>query len=364
MLPVHLIKDGDTPTRIAGRYGIPERWLYKANDYFDFDDIRPGRRIYIPDNEYDYYDYPKQWGRYKYHDGIRYDMRIGRKHFRPGERVPIIFSYCNLSDVPKRLRYDDARLFDFECFRGGKKIWCWSDKNKFDRGRRSMLLRPGECRTYRAEWDLYDRKGHHVKHGHYILRGYDRSRELKKHHVDTGLTVLKPNEKQIIPGGSTCPKTNMLTNPSLDQWSTGNTPVGWSAQNVNKTSTGYSGRYAAELGTRPLNQALLAQIVGAAPNRVYRVAFWAMAHEHTNQRSSFDLEVTVHPLDRQRRQIGRVDPVFRPDRLPGDNYRQYFFTTGVMPAGTRGIQLRFIFRPRSGNISKVRIDDVELTCIS
>ncbi|AGL03344.1 BsuPI-related putative proteinase inhibitor [Desulfoscipio gibsoniae] len=361
-MPVHLIRDGDTPGRIAGRYGIPERWLYKANDYYDFDDMRPGRRIYIPDYEYDYYDYPKQWGRYKYHDGIRFDLRTGRKRFRPGEKVSIIFSYCNLSDVPRRLRYDDACLYDFKCLRGGRDIWRWSEKNRYERGRRSMLLQPGECRTYRGKWDLCDRVGDHVRHGPYILRAYDRSRELRDHYVDTGLEVLKTNDT-IIADGDTCSRSNMLINPGLDNWVDSTTPAGWSAQNVNRATLERSGRYAAEMGTRPGNQALLAQIVGAAPGRSYRIAFWAMENVR-GQNSKYTLEVSVHSLDQQSSQIGRVDPVFRPDRLPDNAYRQYSFETGALPAGTRGIQLRFVFRPQSSNRTRVRIDDVELTCIS
>ncbi|WP_347490337.1 BsuPI-related putative proteinase inhibitor [Desulfoscipio sp. XC116] len=366
-MPVYLIKDGDTPSRIAGRYNIPERWLYKANDYYDFDDFRPGRHVYIPDYEYDYYDYPRQWGRYKYYDGMRYDIRTGRKHFRRGEKVPIIFSYCNLSDVPRRFRYDDARLFDFECRRGGKDIWCWSEKNKYDRGSRSMLLKPGECRTHRGEWDLYDRWGDYVHHGPYILRAYDRSRELRKNYVDTGIELLKqPDDKQnvIISDIDGCSKSNMLVNPGLDRWVDSYTPAGWSAQNVNRSALERSGRYAAEMGTRSLDQALLAQTTGAASGRSYRVGFWTMESARAGRDSKFDLEVTVHPLDQQGRQIGRVGPVFKPGRLSDSAYRQYLFTTDALPAGTKGLQLRFVFRPRSGNASRVKIDDVGLACIS
>jgi len=362
---VHLIKNGDTPARIAGRYGIPERWLYKANDYFDFDDIKPGRRVYIPEYEYDYYDYPREWGRHKYYDGIRYDIRTGRKHFRPGENVSIIFSYCNLSDKPKRLRYDDARLYDFKCFRSGRDIWRWSEKNKYSSPGRSMLLQPGECRTYNGYWDLCDREGYHVKPGSYILRAHDLSRELRNQFVDTGLEVLKSNDQSmIISGNDTCSKSNMLINPSLDMWTDSSTPAGWSAQNVNRATQERSGRYAAELGARPIDQALLAQIIGAAPGRSYRVSFWAMEVARTGNNNNFDLEVTVHSLDQQGRQIGRVGPVFKPDRLPGNAYRQYSFETGRLPASTKGLQLRFVFRPRSGNTNKVRIEDVELTCLN
>ncbi len=364
-MPVYLIKNGDTPARIAGRYSIPERWLYKANDYFDFDDIRPGRRVYIPDYEYDYYDYPKEWGRHKYYDGIRYDIRTGRKYFRPGEDVSIIFSYCNLADEPKRLRYDDACLYDFKCLRNGRDIWRWSEKNNYGYGRRSMLLQPGECRTFNGRWDLCGRDGYHVKPGPYVLRACDRSWELRNQYVDTGLEVLKSNEQQniIISGNDTCSKSNMLINPSFDMWTNSSTPAGWSAQNVSRTTQERSGRYAAELGARPEDQALLAQIIGAAPGRSYRIAFWTMEVARTGNNSNFDLEVTVHSLNQQGRQISRVGPVFKPDRLPDNAYRQYSFETGPLPAGTKGIQLRFLFLPRSGNTKKVRIDDVELTCI-
>ncbi len=365
-MPVHLIKAGETTNRIAGRYSIPERWLYKANDYLDYDDFRPGRRIYIPDYEYDYYDYPKEWVRYKYYDGIRHDIRTGRKHFRPGENVSIIFSYCNLSDESKRLRYDDARLFDFKCLRDGRDIWRWSEKINYEHRRRSMLLKPGECRTFHGEWDLCERSGYQVKPGAYVLRAYDRSRELRDKYVDIGVEVLNSNKQQnmTIPGSDTCSKSNMLFNPSLDSWTSSNNPAGWSAQNLSRSTQEHTGRYAVELGVRPLDQALLAQVIGAAPRRTYQVVFWAMEVQRPENNSNFDLEVSVHPLDQQSYQIGRVGPVFRPDQLPGDAYRQYSFSTGLLPSGTRGLQLRFMFRPRSGNTNKVRIDDVELTCLN
>ena len=364
-MPVHLIKAGDTTNRIAGRYGIPERWLYKANDYFDFDDFRPGRRIYIPDYEYDYYDYPKEWGRHKYHEGIRYDLRTGRKRFRPGENVSIIFSYCNLSDKPKRLRYDDARLYDFKCLRGGKDIWRWSEKNKYAHGRQTMLLKPGECRTFHGDWDFCERTGSRVKPGAYVLRAYDRSRELRDKYVDIGVEMFNPKKQDniTIPGKDTCSQSNMLFNPDLDNWTSSNTPTGWSAQNLSRSIRRQTGRYAAELGTRPLDQALLAQVIGAAPRRSYQVTFWAMEASSGVNQSNFDLEVTVHPLDQQSRQIGRLGPVFRPAQLPGDAYKRYSFTTELLPSGAGGMQLRFIFRPRSGNTNKVRVDDVELTCL-
>ncbi|KJS13520.1 MAG: hypothetical protein VR67_03785 [Peptococcaceae bacterium BRH_c8a] len=366
-MPTHLIRAGETPALIAERYGVPERWLYQANNYYGTDYARPGRRIYIPDYEYDYYDYPRQWGRNRYRDGMRYEIITGRKHFRPSKEIPVIFSYCNLSDRPRTLRYDDARLYDIVTSRGGREIWRWSDGYNYDRGSQTMLLQPGECRTYQADWDLRDRHGAYVKHGPYTLRAYDRSQELRTHYVDTDVEVLDPEVEQnvfISTNSTPCPNTNILLNAGLEQWVDRTTPRAWSALNLQNTSQANSGNYAAELGSKPLNQAVLSQLVRAEPDRTYRVVFGAMENVNNGNNGNFDLEAAVYVFDQQSRQIGRVDPVYTPDQLPDNDYREYSFNTGALPAGTHSMELRFTFRPRSGNRSRVRIDDVELTCVN
>lgn len=370
-MPSHLIREGETPARIAERYGVPEKWLYQANNYYGTDYARPGRRIYIPDYEYDYYDYPRQWGRYRYRDGMRYEIITGRKHFRPRKKIPVIFSYCNLSDRTRRLRYDDARLYDFVTMHGGtlhggQELWRWSDSYKYDRGGRSMLLQPGECRTYKADWDLRDRRGSYVKHGPYTLRAHDWSRELRTHYVDTDVEVLDPEVEQYVfssTKSTPCPNTNILLNPGLEQWLDRTTPRAWSALNLQKTAQVNSGSYAAELGSKPLNQAILSQLVSAEPGRTYRVVFGAMESVNHGSSGNFELEAAVYVFDQQGRQIGRVDPVYTPGELPDNDYREYSFNTGALPAGTQNMELRFVFRPRSGNRSRVRIDDVKLTCV-
>jgi hypothetical protein len=49
--------------------------------------------------------------------------------------------------------------------------------------------------------------------------------------------------------------------------------------------------------------------------------------------------------------------------LPNNTYQQYTFTSGVLPARTDRAELRFVFRPRTGNNNTVVIDDVVMTCV-
>jgi|GEM_PF-1669277 len=365
-MPAHLIREGETAARIAEQYGVPEKWLYQANTYYGRDYMRPGRRIYIPDYEYDYYEYPRQWGKHRYRDGMRYEIITGRKHFRPHKNVTVIYSYCNLSNTPRELCYDDARSHDFVTMHRGRELWRWSDGHKYSRDKRCIIVKPGECRTYNGHWDLRDRKGHHVKHGPYILRAHDWSRELRAHHVDIDVEVLDTEVEQHVYSTAKktpCPRTNMLINPGLEQWVDQDTPRAWSALNVHQTTRAASGNYAAELGDKHLNQAVLSQLVGAEPGRTYRVDFGAMENVDSKGSGNFELQASVYVFDRQGRQIGRVDPVYTPGEVPDNNYREFTFNTGVMPTGTHSMELRFVFRPRSGNHSKVRIDDVTLTCV-
>ena len=161
-----------------------------------------------------------------------------------------------------------------------------------------------------------------------------------------------------------CPKTNMLLNPGLEDWLDHDTPRAWSFQNLQRTTRAHSGSYAAQLGVKPLNRAVLSQLVGAKPGRTYQVVFWAMEHVNGASNGTFELEAAVYVFDQEGRQIGRVDPVYTPGELPDNNYREFSFKTGALPADTHSMELRFVFRPRSGNRNRLYIDDVELTFVN
>jgi len=157
-----------------------------------------------------------------------------------------------------------------------------------------------------------------------------------------------------------CPKSNMLRNPGFERWS-GSNPDAWYSQNVSPTNVAHDKSYAAELGRTKNLQALLSQRLKAAPRHNYRITFWA--RENAGQVSRFTLEIQIYIYNAAGKLIGRVDPVYTMENIPNRTYQQFSFTSGVLPAGTSEMEVRFVFRPKTNNRSSVKIDDVEVICV-
>ncbi|WP_027364859.1 BsuPI-related putative proteinase inhibitor [Desulfotruncus alcoholivorax] len=354
-MATYKIKGGDTPGRVADRHGLMPQPA-KLNNIKDF-----RQSAYIPDYDYNYYEYPRD-SEYatRYYDGIRYDIRTRRRRYYHGEDIPVIFSYCNLSERPRIFRYPDGRRVNFVVMHHGREIRRWTDADFADYKSGDFVLQPGECRTYRTSWDLRDHRGYYVNHGPHIIRAYDRSD--RRRYVEAGVEVLGP-ETGPSKVYSPCSRSNMLRNPGFEEWLDRNVPENWSAANVNRSRMAHSGNYAAELGAAADKRALLSQSVPGEPGRIYEVTLWASENLLLGRKSDFSLEVAIFVYNSLGRQIGRVDPVYKPDSLPNGTYQQYTFTTGVLPFGTDWMELRFEFRPTTGNTSTVLVDDVSLRCM-
>ena len=198
----------------------------------------------------------------------------------------------------------------------------------------------------------------------FTIRAEKVARQLRNQFVQNRIEVVSRPGPPVPPPQERCPRTNMLANPGLDEWANPTTPRSWVGVNVRRSRLAYSGSFAAELGADSDRQALLYQSVPAGPRLNYRITFWARERIRRDGLSRYILEAAVYVYDRNGRYIGRVDPAYSPTAIPDRTYQQFRFTTGVLPAGTDRAELRFIFRPRTGNDNSVIIDEVEMICVS
>ncbi len=295
--------------------------------------------------------------------GIRYILATDRRQYRRGEVVAITFTKCNVSTRTITLNYTTGQRFDVVALQNGRVVWRWSDDRFFTQVRGREVLRPGACRTYTASWDLRNRQGNFVAPGTFTIRAENVALELRNRFVQARIEVVS---RPVVPGPQPgrCPRTNMLANPGFENWQNITTPRFWASINASRSGLAHGGNFAAELGTNPNRQAVLRQSVPAGPGLNYRITFWARERIRQLGMSRFVLEVPVYVYDGQGRFIGRVDPAFNPTAIPDRTYQQFRFTTGVLPRGTDRAELRFIFRPLTGNNNSVVIDDVEMVCIS
>ncbi|AGL02953.1 BsuPI-related putative proteinase inhibitor [Desulfoscipio gibsoniae] len=364
----YTVQPGDTLASIAYRHGTTVQQLVELNNIANPNYIWVGQRIEVPNDD----GTVGQTGgggntggdpsASRIVDGLRYTISTDRTRYQRGDRVRITFTKCNVSRNIIRLRYNTGQRYDFVALRDGREVWRWSDDQFFTQAAGTEVLRPGECRTYSATWDLRNKQGNFVALDDFTIRAFNVARTLSGQSVQTNIQVVRAVEPSPPPQ-QPCPKTNMLSDPSIERWLDRNTPRTWSGNNVVRSTAAHSGNYAAELGRDSGRQAVLSQTVDAEPNRIYQITFWGMENVRPGRTANFVLEVEIFIYDSAGRLIGRVDPAYNPGSLPNNTYQQFTFTSGVLPSRTDRAELRFVFRPRTSNDNTVIIDDVVMTCV-
>ncbi len=366
----YTVQPGDTLLSIAYRYGTTVQQLVELNNIANPNYIWVGQSIVIPGEDDDVGrlggagDMGGDPSASRIVGGLRYTITTDRVRYQRGDRVNITFTKCNVSGRTIRLRYNTSQRFDFVALRNGREVWRWSDERFFTQAAGTEVLQPGQCRTYRATWDLRNKQGNFVALDDFTIQAFNIARTLSGQPVQINIQVVRAGgEQPPPPTGPPCPKTNMLSDPGIERWLDRNTPRIWSGNNVVRTTSAHSGSYAAELGGDAGRQAVLSQTVDAEPNRIYRITFWGMERVRFGRTANFVLEVEIFIYDSAGRLIGRVDPSYNPGALPNNTYQQYTFTSGVLPSRTDRAELRFVFRPGAGNNNTVIIDDVIMTCV-
>ena len=257
------------------------------------------------------------------------------------------------------MNYRTSQRFDFAAFREGKEIWRWSEDRMFNRAVIRIIIQPGGNQTFNAVWDQRNNSGRLVQPGSVTIRGYNVAREL--HNRSVSITInIRPSE--IPAPAPECPSGNLLRNPGLEEWRNETTPVSWSGQNINRTRLSKSGDFAVEMGSVRTSRALLTQSVNGVPRRNYKLSFWASENQKAPSVGDFTLGAEVFFYDAAGRFISRADPVFNQNTIP-ERYTLFALTTGLSPAGTARVEVRFLFTPGSDNNNTVLIDNVDFRCL-
>lgn len=72
--------------------------------------------------------------------------------YTAGEGATMVLQVTNTSDESLRLRFPDARIYDFAVLRGGEEIWRWSADRSFAQAVHEVRIEAGETLRYEAVW--------------------------------------------------------------------------------------------------------------------------------------------------------------------------------------------------------------------
>jgi len=361
----YTVQPGDTLAEIAHRFNTTVAGIVQLNNITNPDLIYPGQVLLIDEGVTGGRQQPGPVAGQPYNtayiDGLLYTIFTDKRTYqRRRDSVRITLVKCNVSPGTITLRYNTGQRFDFATFRDGREVWRWSDNQFFTQAAGTEVLRPGECRTYTATWDLRNKQGNYVAIDAFQIRGYNVARNLRNRYVPINIRVERPAPP--LPEEE-CPEGNLLRDPGIERWSDRNNPIVWDGYNLYRTTLAHSGRYAGELGAVHNRRAVLSQTVDVSPGRLYRVTFWARENVQPRKVANFEVEVEILLYNRRGGLIGRVDPIFTPRNIPNNRYYKYSFTTALLPEGAERADIRFLFKPGSNNDNTVKIDDVTFECI-
>ncbi|WP_073165239.1 BsuPI-related putative proteinase inhibitor [Desulfofundulus australicus] len=356
----YVVQPGDTLASIARRFNTTVERLVALNNISDPDRIDVGMVLTIePEENGDAGGDPVAT---RIIGGLLYVLSTPRRTYRRGETISLTLAKVNIQNSPVTLNYPTGQRFDFVVLRDGREVWRWSHGRSFTQVAGRVVLRPGESQTFRVTWDQRNNAGNLVVPGNFVVRGYNVARGLAQQFVSLPVSIAPGMAPAPPPPAGVCPPGNLLRNPDLEEWRDVNTPDSWNGTNIFRTPLSCRGRFAAGMGAIPGRQATLTQSVPGSPGRLYQLSFSAREIPGRPPRGDFTLEAAVFFYDAQGRLISRADPVFSETSIP-EACRRFSLTTGLSPARTGRVEVRFIFTPAAGNNNPVAIDEVDLRCI-
>ncbi|MFZ5649781.1 MAG: BsuPI-related putative proteinase inhibitor [Bacillota bacterium] len=363
----YTVKPGETLTSIARMLGTTVENLLALNQIEDPNLIFAGQTLLVSVEGIDTGDGERSINS-RVIDGLLYVLVTNRRRYRRGEPVNITLTKINVTRQPITLTYTTGQRFEFEAERAdGMVVWRWSRGRVFAQVTETVTLQPGATQVFTAAWDQRNQQGNLVVPQAITIRGYNWAVNFRNRFVSTRIIIERGATTQpptTQPPQVCQPGVNLLVNSGFEDWPNPNAPPpGWTGQNVSRQELiRHTGRYSARLGTNPQREARISQTVPAQGGRLYRVAYWLREIPQVPPGSNFRFRARVFFYNAAGQLIGTADPEYTEDFIP-ENFIQFNFTTGLSPAETRSLEVRFIFMPEPGNNNPVALDDVFLECL-
>ncbi len=367
MPQIYTVRAGDTLSSIARMFGTTVENLLALNQIADPDTIFPGQTLMVNLEGIDAGDGSSHVNS-RVIDGLLYVLATDRSRYRRGEPVNITLFKVNVSGAPITLFYTTTQRFEFEAVRAdGTVVWRWSAGRVFAPVTATVTLQPGQSQVFRATWDQRNLRGVLVVPQTITIRGFNWAQNLRNRFVSVNIVITRAVVPTPTPPPTPAvcqPGVNLLVNSSFENWPNPDVPPpGWTGENVSRQEfIRHSGRFSARLGTNPRRQARLSQTLPALPGRIYRLAYWIREIPQVPPGSNFRFRARMFFYDAAGRLLTTADPEYTEDFVP-ENFIQFSFTSGLTPAATRSMEVRFIFTPESGNNNAMAIDDVFLECL-
>lgn len=368
----YTVKTGDTLSSIASKQGTTVENLLALNQIADPDMIYPGQTLVVSADGVETGSQGRN-SNSKVIEGLLYTIVTNKRTYRRGEQVNITLVKTNTSPRSRSLSYTTGQRFEFEAVRAdGAVVWKWSRGRLFNQQMSTVTLQPGANQTFTATWDQRNQQGNLVSPQTITIRGYNWAQGLRNQFVSvpieiirSGTTIPPTTIVPTTPAPHGCrPGVNLLTNGGFEAWPNPDAPpASWQGQNVSRQENiRHMGRYSAKLGSNPKRSANISQTIPASGGRIYRVAYWIREIPQVPPGSNFRFNVRVFFYNSAGRLISTADPEYNEASVP-ESFIQYNFTTGLSPAQTSSLEVRFIFTPESGNNNAVALDDVFLECL-
>ncbi|AEG61522.1 BsuPI-related putative proteinase inhibitor [Desulforamulus ruminis] len=301
--------------------------------------------------------------------GLLYILTLDQQTYRRGQPVRMILYKVNISNRSIILRYNTGQRFEFIVRRASDnaEVWRYSRGRGFSQQTGTVTIRPNQYAIYQYTWNQNSNLGRPVVGGEFILEAFNVAQGLRnvpirlRFRIQGGIVTPTPT----TPPSIQCTGDNQVRNPGFESWVDSMRPRNWSSSNVRRTNISHRGNYAAEMGWNAQQGSTLSQEFAITPGSNSRISFWVAEDVEGSRAGNFTLGVQAIFRNRQGDVVG-VAPQgpFSPAVIEDEAYEQFTFTTGRIAGTAVTAEIVFTFTPRTGNVSRIRIDDVDFRCLS
>lgn len=194
---IYTVRPGDTLAEIASRFGIPLDTLIQLNpNILDANQINIGQEIFIPDDE----DAEEPTARPRprpIRRGTQYALRrvnnllvisfANKNNYSQGETIVLYLIKVNIGNSPITLHYSTTQRFDFTASANNQQ-WTWSRGRAFGYQQADVVIEPGECEVYTANWDQEANNGSQMT-GNINITGWNIADRLENQRLNFTIRI-------------------------------------------------------------------------------------------------------------------------------------------------------------------------------